>query len=111
MFAFQKQDHLLDHRIVFLSGGVRDAGGDTTVNIVLRARAGQQLLLPPVGWFSVAWCRPGTGIIATGAKCKKLIEQVQGRVDSARIGVWAEIAIAITLKTAHAIDTWKILCQ
>src|SRR5438034_8342492 len=111
MFAFQKQDHLLDHRIVFLSGRVRNTGSVTAVNVVLRTRAGQQLLLPPERWFAVTWWRPGTGIISAGAKCEKLIEQVQGRIDSARVGVWSEVAIAIALKTAHAVDTWKVLCQ
>src|SRR5579883_857889 len=46
VLAFQKEDHLLDDGIILLPRGIADTGSDAAMNIILRAGARQQLLLP-----------------------------------------------------------------
>src|SRR5437879_1808695 len=77
------------------------------MNIVLRAGARQELLLPPGRWLTTARRCPARIIIATGAEGKELIQQIERRINRARVGVGSEIAVAVTLKTAHTIDAWK----
>ena len=81
------------------------------MNIVLCARARQQFLLPARGWFFIRWRGPRTRIVTTGAKSEEFVQQVQRSIDCSRIGIRAKIAIAVALKTAHAVDPRKIFRQ
>src|SRR5579883_2353963 len=46
VLAFQKENHLLDDGIILFPCGIADTGRDAAMDIILRAGAGQQLLLP-----------------------------------------------------------------
>src|SRR5579863_5423116 len=114
MLAFQEENHLLNHSVVFLASGIGNARRDTAMNIVLRAWTRQKLLFERVTIvtaviLAVTWRSPGAGIVATGAEREELIQQVERRVNGSRIGVGAKVAVAIAMKAAHTVDARKIL--
>ena len=81
------------------------------MDIVLRAGARQQLLLPPRGRLTLRRRRPCAGIVAAGAEGKKLVQEVQRGIDRPRIGIGTEVAVAVVVKTTHAVDPGEILRQ
>ena len=111
MLPLQEEDHLLDHRVVLFPRGISDTGSNTAVDIILRARAWQQLLPPPLERLTLRRWRPRAGIVAAGAEGKKLVQEVQRGIDRPRIGIGTEVAVAVVVKTTHAVDPGEILRQ